>query len=85
MKPPLCRVCQSEHWPKAAHVWAGARLVVNEPVVVNNPVVVVNTASNVVVNKRSLDRHNKDARRAYMREYMKRRRAKIAGGDAASA
>lgn len=53
--------------------------------VVNNPVVVVNTASNVVVNKRSLDRHNKDARRAYMREYMKRRRAKIAGGDAASA
>ena len=36
---------------------------------------VVNKVDEVVVNKRSLDRHRKEPRRAYMREYMRRRRA----------
>lgn len=46
------------------------KVVVNTELVVNKP--------DVVVNKRSLDRHkDKEARREYMRIYMKARRGRV--------
>jgi hypothetical protein len=65
-------VCGREYWANQAWIHK-ACVVVNDPVVVNAPV--VNMECPVVVNARSGDRHNKEARRAYMREYMRRRRS----------
>jgi hypothetical protein len=55
--------CGKSYWPSQKWIHAGC--------------VVVNTDEVVVVNKRSKDRHKKtDARRKYLREYMRALRAK---------
>jgi hypothetical protein len=81
MKPPKCRVCEHEHWGRDPHVFKAiadtfealgrspeeAKELEQVALVANSPV------ANKVANK---DRHKKtDARRAYMRELMRKRRA----------
>lgn len=73
MKPPRCRVCQSEHWGQV-HVWNGEVAQPSElcrpKVVVDAPKpaqLVVDAVANVVVD-RNRDRHAKtDARKEYLR------------------
>jgi hypothetical protein len=66
---PLCRLCGHKHYG-LDHVWL---VPATHPDVVNRHVVLPSSAVNTVVNK---DRHkDKDARRVYLREYMRRRRA----------
>jgi hypothetical protein len=62
MAPPKCDLCSSSHWPHQAHVFKA------------NPAMVESVARIVPKHKPVSDR--KEYLRAYMREYMRRRRAK---------
>lgn len=63
MEAPLCRLCNAKHWPRESHAFA-----------VNEPPSPVNNEPTKAVNKRGAY-PNTDHRRAYMRDYMARRRA----------
>lgn len=68
---PQCRLCGARHWTREPHA------VVNSGVVVNNAVVVNKPVGGRTVQIRCRDRHKKTPERAaYMREYMRTRRAK---------
>lgn len=67
MDAPVCRLCGAKHWSQEPHQFKGAFTAYGP----------VDKAVDVVVNKgdRGKDRHaDKVGRRAYMREYMRRRR-----------
>lgn len=66
---PLCPVCLKSAWPAQAWMHKGC--------VVVNSVVVNKNEPSVVVN-RTKDRHKDKAKRAaYMRDYMRKRRAAV--------
>lgn len=74
MKPPLCRLCGTEHWGNqhaAVNTTTNAELVLTKGV--NKTVIGVNESVAVKVGPiaRNADRH----RPGYMRDYMRRKRA----------
>ncbi len=85
MKPPKCRLCGSEHWPRSAHVWAGkakpepggvankARAVTNRrKIAVTNKTGVTNGSA---ARMRKWREANRDKDRERQRKLMKARRA----------
>lgn len=75
MDAPICRLCGKAHWSHEDHIFDA----VSKPpkVVVNKPVLVVNSNPVVANKSRTQGRHkDKDSRRTYMRDYMRRKRHK---------
>lgn len=82
MEPPVCRVCESKHWSNAPHQFKGAFTAYDEPVP-DKPVnirterkLTLSTSSTLA--KPGVCPHC-DARREYMRQFMKKRRGKREG------
>ena len=70
----LCDICGTVHESYQAHVFASNT-------VANKPIPVANTVANTVANKKSKYK-DVDARKQYMRDYMrKRRNPKPGSGD----
>ena len=89
MEAPICQrvpSCNTRHWPrqdcpndavvKPIKQVKPAQIVSKSKLVTNKPIVVTNTPDKLVTNKRTGNRHNKEKQRAYMRDYMKKHRAK---------
>ena len=74
MDAPKCRLCGERHW-------GTCNSFLMDPVVVSVDELVANVAVNTVVNKES--RHgryaDKEKRRGYMKEYMRKRRLEKRG------
>lgn len=80
MKAPECRICGAVHWGREPHKWvANTPTLATKPVVANKEMV-ANTKEVVANSESPKSRHgvyaDKERRKAYMRDLMKKRRQK---------